>query len=82
MLSSAEVHAGRLSVPLQALTVSVDDLLKDIDPLVDEICQLQNTTLQNGQNKVFYIAWASNQPARNCYCESIASLLSGFPEEI
>ena len=33
---SAEVHAGRLSVPLQALTFSVGDVLKDLDPLVDE----------------------------------------------
>ena len=32
----AEVHAGRLSIPLQALTFSVADVLKDIDPLVDE----------------------------------------------
>ena len=33
---SAEVHAGRLSVPLQALTFSVADVLKDLDPLFDE----------------------------------------------
>ena len=33
---SAEVHAGRLSVPLQALTFSLADVLKDFDPLVDE----------------------------------------------
>ena len=32
----AEVHAGRLSVPLQALTFSVTDILKNLDPLVDE----------------------------------------------
>ena len=32
----AEVHAGRLSVPLHALTFSVTDVLKDLDPLVDE----------------------------------------------
>ena len=32
----AEVHTGRLSVPLQALTFSVADVLKDLDPLVDE----------------------------------------------
>ena len=32
----AEVHAGRLSVLLQALTFSVTDVLKDLDPLVDE----------------------------------------------
>ena len=36
---STEVRAGRSSVPLQALTFSVADVLKDIDPLprvVDE----------------------------------------------
>ena len=33
--TSAEVHAGRLFVPLQALTFSVADVLKDLDPLVD-----------------------------------------------
>ena len=33
---SAEVHAGRLSVLLQALTFSVADIFKDLDPLVDE----------------------------------------------
>ena len=33
---SSEVHAGRLSVLLQALTFSVTDVLKDLDPLVDE----------------------------------------------
>ena len=33
---SAEVHVGRLSVPLQALTFSVADVLKELDPLVDE----------------------------------------------
>ena len=49
---SVEVHAGRLSAPLQALTFSVADVLENLDPLVDEIDQLQNTTLQNGQNKV------------------------------
>ena len=32
---SAEVPAGRLSVPLKALTFSVADVLKDLDPLVD-----------------------------------------------
>ena len=33
---SAEVYAGRLSVPLQALTFSVPDVLKDLESLVDE----------------------------------------------
>ena len=33
---SAEVHAGRLSVLPRALTFSVADILKDLDPLVDE----------------------------------------------
>ena len=33
---SAEVHARRLSVLLQALTFSFADVLKDLDPLVDE----------------------------------------------
>ena len=33
---SAEVYAGRSSVPLQALTFSITDVLKDLDPLVDE----------------------------------------------
>ena len=33
---SAEVHAGRLSVPLQALTFSVADVLKDLNPLVNK----------------------------------------------
>ena len=33
---SVEVHVGRLLVPLQALTFSVADVLKDLDPLVDE----------------------------------------------
>ena len=33
---STEVHAGRLSVPRQALTFSVADALNDLDPLVDE----------------------------------------------
>ena len=32
---SAEVYAGRLSVSLQALTFSVADVLKDVDPIVD-----------------------------------------------
>ena len=31
----AEVHAGRLSV-LQCLTFSIANVLKDLDPLVDE----------------------------------------------
>ena len=33
---SAEVHAGRLPIPLQALTFPVADVLKDLDPLIDE----------------------------------------------
>ena len=33
---STEVHAGRLSVPLQALPFSTTDVLKDLDPLVNE----------------------------------------------
>ena len=33
---STEVPAGRLSIPLQALTFSVADVLKDLDPLADE----------------------------------------------
>ena len=33
---SAEVHAGILSVKLQALTFSVADVLKDLDPIADE----------------------------------------------
>ena len=33
---SAEVPAGRLSVPLQALTFSVADVLKDLHPIVNE----------------------------------------------
>ena len=33
---SAEEHAGRLSVPLQTLTFSIADVLKDLDPFVDE----------------------------------------------
>ena len=33
---SADVHAGRLSVLLQALTFSVADVLKDLHPLVHE----------------------------------------------
>ena len=33
---SAEVPAGRLSVPLQALMLSIANVLKDHDPLVDE----------------------------------------------
>ena len=45
-----------------------------------KIYQLQNATLQNGSNKVYHIASASNQPASNC--ESVASLLSVFPQEI
>ena len=31
---SAKIHAGRLSVPLQALMFSVADILKDLDSLV------------------------------------------------
>ena len=50
---SAEVHAGRLSVPLQTFTFSVADVLKDLDLLVENInYQLQNTTFQNGPQKV------------------------------
>ena len=51
---SAEVHAGKLSVPLQTFTFSVADVLKDLDLLVDENInyQLQNTTFQNGPHKV------------------------------
>ena len=33
---SADIHAGRLSVLLQAIKVSISDVLKDLDPLVDE----------------------------------------------
>ena len=33
---SVEVRAGRLLVPLQALTCSVADVFKDLDPLIDE----------------------------------------------
>ena len=40
--SSAEVHAGRLSVPFQALMFSVADALKDHDPLVDENISTSN----------------------------------------
>ena len=29
----AEVHAGRLLVPLQALMLSIADILNDLDPL-------------------------------------------------
>ena len=35
-MPSTEVHAGILSVPIQALTFSVADALKDLDPVVDE----------------------------------------------
>ena len=35
MSMPVEVHAGRLSVLLQALTFFVADVLKDLDPLVD-----------------------------------------------
>ena len=49
---SADVHAGRMLVPVQALTLSVAEILKDLDILVDIIYQLQNTTLQNRPNKV------------------------------
>ena len=61
--SSAEVHAGRLSIPLQALTYSVANVLKDLDPLVDE----NISTSKHGSSK-----WAEQslayrvgfQPAR------------------
>ena len=33
---STEVHAGIFSVPLQVLTFSVAEVLKNLDPLVDE----------------------------------------------
>ena len=33
---SAEVHAGRMSIPLQALTFSVTDVLQDVGPLVNK----------------------------------------------
>ena len=51
---SAEVHTGRLSVPLQALSFSVADVLKDLDTLVNENISTskQNTTLQNRPTKV------------------------------
>ena len=60
---SAEVHVGRWSVPLQALTFSVADILKDLDPLVDE----NISTSKHGSSK-----WAEQsiayhvgfQPAR------------------
>ena len=74
--SSAVVHAGRLSVPLQALTFSVADMLKDLDPLVD----VNISTSKYGSSKCVEQSLASNQPARSC--ELIASLMSVFPEEI
>ena len=39
---SAEVHAARLSVPLQALTFSVANVLKDLEPLVNDISTSQH----------------------------------------
>ena len=33
---SAVVHAGRLLIPIQTLKFSVADVLKDLDPSVDE----------------------------------------------
>ena len=39
---SVEVHAGRLSVLLQALTFFVANVLKDHDPLVDENISTSN----------------------------------------
>ena len=52
---SAEVHAGRLSVPLQALTFSVAVVLKDLDPLFDE----NISTLKNDSSK-----WAEQSISR------------------
>ena len=54
----AEVHVGRLSVPIQALTFSIANVLKDLDPLIDENISI---------SKHDFSKWA----ARNC--ESIAS---------
>ena len=47
-----EVHAGRLSISLQALMFSVVVVLKDLDPLVDENISTSKQTLQNGPYKV------------------------------
>ena len=64
---STEVHAGRLLAPLEALVFSVADVLKDLDPLVN------NNISKHGSSK-----WS--EQCRNC--EFIASLLTVFPEEI
>ena len=49
---SAEVRAGRLSVPLQALPFSVADVLKDLDPLVDEnIINFKTRLFKMGRTK-------------------------------
>ena len=66
---SAEVPAGRLSVQFQALTFSVVDVLKDLDPLVDE----NISTSKHVSSK-----WAELSLAY----QFIASLVSVVPEEI
>ena len=55
----AEVHAGRLSVLLQALTFSVTNVLKDLDPLVDEI--YHNSSKWAEQRLAYRVGF---QPAR------------------
>ena len=60
---SAEVHVGRLSVPLQALTFSVADVLKDLDPLIDEnISTSKHDSLKWAEQSLIY--GVGIQPAR------------------
>ena len=44
---SAEVHAGGLSVSLQAITFFVANILKDLDPLVENISTSKHNSSKN-----------------------------------
>ena len=48
---SVEVHAGRLSVQLQALTFSVADVLTDHDPLVRKYINFKTRLFKMGRTK-------------------------------
>ena len=60
---SAEVHAGRLSVPLQALTFSVADVLKVLNPLVHKNASTSkhDSSKWAEQSLVYHVGF---QPAR------------------
>ena len=68
---SAEVHAGRLSVLLQALMFFVTNVLKDLDPLVDEI--YHNSSKWADQSLAYRVSFQPTRPQLQ-YCKNFCCM--------